>query len=580
MQHIRRSLDPAGVLQTLPLSRSNLDNALSLKPSTAQVATSSHHGSPPSTTSWYKSSDQNKLRLDVRSEQKSYPHLSVSHKVLLWPGVLRRMHKSGITEAVSELRYVSMLGTPWLLDKGTSMHLRNLPCDIGLERLAMNTKTAFFPSLTIQKVGEYSAAYFRTFNTMFPLLILDEFMNNTVARVLQHGYRDDDPEGVIALLVFALGQLAMEGAFNPPAGMDGSTCRGTERPSGLEIFNEARRRTGVIATQTGLLNVQIMLLQATYFEACARHADFWSSVSAASMACRYLIRGQPMDWLSVQGELVKRAYWVCVLHERLLDIDLKIACTGIEDLEDQVPLPHFHEYVPRGERMNGFSSDSGQLAGAEELNDYAYHFSALVALTRLLRRADDLIHGCEPFVGENEPLWQEDRYQNHVDAAPDLIDTTNYKEPPICLIEELIRQLQSWRAALPTQLQWNDSHKFGFQAARESYSSSRQSVSNQLSALKFGDAGRNMDMAVAQLRTRFYHARFLIYRPFVCKALHFPDLTTADDRVRCGYAIDTACMWPVFPLATQSQKTSCAALVCLDPELYGNVVHHTPVPAR
>jgi hypothetical protein len=43
---------------------------------------------------------------------------------------------------------------------------------------------------------------------MFPLLILDDFMSNTVARVLRHGYRDDDPESIVALLVFALGQLA------------------------------------------------------------------------------------------------------------------------------------------------------------------------------------------------------------------------------------------------------------------------------------------------------------------------------------------------------------------------------------
>jgi hypothetical protein len=547
MQQIRQSLDPAEVLQTLPLSGSSIDNACSTKSLTTQGVTLSHHDSPSSTTSWYKDLDQNELRLDVRSEKKSSPHSSVSHQVLLWPEVLRRIHESCITEAVSELGYFLMLGTPWLLEKDKSKHLRNLPCDVGLEFLPTNTRSAFFPSLTIQKAGEYSAAYFSTFNTTFPLLILDDFMNNIVARVLRHGYRDDDPESVVALLVFALGQLAMEGAFNSPAGMDGSARCGTaERPSGLEIFNEARRRTGMIATQPCLLNVQIMLLQATYFEACARHADFWSSISAASTACKYLIRSQPMDWSSMQGELVKRAYWVCVLHERLLDIDLKIACTGIEDLEDQVPLPHFHEYVPRMEPMDGSSSGSGQLIGAEELNDYAYHFSALVALSRLLRRADNLIHGCESFVGENEPLWQEPRRQNHGGAAVDVIDATDYKEPPSHLIEELVRQLHSWRTALPPQLQWNDSDKFDFKTANESNPSSWQGIWNQLSLLESGDAGYDMNMAIAQLRTRFYHAQFLIYRPFVYKALHFPELTTTDDRIKCGYAIKTACMWPLF----------------------------------
>jgi hypothetical protein len=390
---------------------------------------------------------------------------------------------------------------------------------------------------------------------MFPLLILDDSVSNVVARVLRHGYRDDDPESVIALLVFALGQLAVESAFDPRAGINGSVCHGTaERPSGLEIFNEARWRTSTIATQRCLFNVQIMLLQATYFEACARHADFWSSVSAASMACRYLVRSQPMDWSSTQGELVKRAYWVCVLHERLLDIDLKIACTGIQDLEDQVPLPHFHEYVPRAGRMGGLSSDSTQLVSAEELNDYAYHSSALIALSRLLRRAENLIYDCEPCVDENGSLWQEAIYQNDVGATVGSIHATNYKELPSYLIEELIHQLESWRAALPPQLQWNDSERFDLKAAREPNSYSQQSISNHLPAIGSGGAGYDMDMAAAHLRTRFYHAQFLIYRPFVYKALHFPELTTADDRVKCSYAIITACVWPLFLLPFNHKK--------------------------
>lgn len=32
----------------------------------------------------------------------------------------------------------------------------------------------------------------------------------------------------------------------------------------------------------------------------------------------------------------------------------------------------------------------------------------------------------------------------------------------------------------------------------------------------------NLDVVTGQLRTRFYYARFIMYRPFVYKALHFP----------------------------------------------------------
>jgi hypothetical protein len=553
IQQIRKSLGSGELLST-PASGSELESIASGKRHNTYGITPSHHrGSPASPDHSSRHLDQNDLRHDEhpehKSEQKSYPHLSVSHKVLLWPVVFRRIHESGITEAASDLRYFGTLGTPWLLEKDTSEHLQSLPCDVGLESLALNSssRSVFFPSLTIQKVGEYCAAYFSTYNTMFPLLILDEFKNKVVAKLLIHGYREDDPESVLALLVFALGQLAIEGVFNSPAdtggGISGAPGK-PERPPGLDIFNEARRRIGILATQRSLSNVQILLLQAIYFEACARHADFWSSVTAASVVCKYLIRGRPTDWSSMEGDLVKRAYWVCVLHERMLDIDLRMSSTGIEDLEDQVPLPHFHELKPRAQRTADSPSGTGQLV---EHHDYAYHFSALVTLSRLLRRADDLIHGCESFVEENEPLWQESPTQNRVGDTVDIINSDKYKDPPPHMIEELTNQLQSWRATLPARLRWNDGDKFDFRAVRGPHPPGHQSIFNRQSPIGSPrEPGYDIDMAVAHLRTRFYHTKFLINRPFVYKALHVPELMTPDDRIKCTYAIKTACTWPLY----------------------------------
>src|ERR1700709_1999217 len=37
------------------------------------------------------------------------------------------------------------------------------------------------------------------------------------------------------------------------------------------------------------------------------------------------------------------------------------------------------------------------------------------------------------------------------------------------------------------------------------------------------------DIQVALLRTRFYYAKYMVYRPFVYKALHFPDQMTQED---------------------------------------------------
>jgi hypothetical protein len=37
------------------------------------------------------------------------------------------------------------------------------------------------------------------------------------------------------------------------------------------------------------------------------------------------------------------------------------------------------------------------------------------------------------------------------------------------------------------------------------------------------------DIQVSLLRTRFYYAKYMVYRPFVYKALHFPDQMTQED---------------------------------------------------
>jgi hypothetical protein len=64
----------------------------------------------------------------------------------------------------------------------------------------------------------------------------------------------------------------------------------------------------------------------------------------------------------------------------------------------------------------------------------------------------------------------------------------------------------------------------------------------------------NRDILTAQLRTRFYYARFMLYRPFVYKALHFPELMTADDANCCALAIKSACLWPLLMAPPKNKK--------------------------
>jgi hypothetical protein len=342
------------------------------------------------------------------SRRSAEPHLSVSHRVLLWPKIFRYISESGTAVAVSDMHCISTLGTPWLLKREISEHVANLPCKDGVESLVLGTGSCVFPSLTIQKVKEYSAAYFNTFNVLLPLLDPHTFMDTVVARLLREGYREDDPESVLALLVFALGKLAMGSVFDWPTSgshriSSGSHGEAFEKPPGLGLFNEARRRTGMVSTKCCLENVQINLLQATYFESSSRHSDFWSSVSAASMACMCLIRGQQIDWSSLNGDFIKRAYWICVFHERLFDLDLKVASTGIESLQDRVPLPHFPRLLKKVKQFGVSAFDDVDTSAADKNHDYAYHFYASIALSRMIRRVDKIVHGYEHVARNEKP---------------------------------------------------------------------------------------------------------------------------------------------------------------------------------
>lgn len=94
---------------------------------------------------------------------------------------------------------------------------------------------------------------------------MELFVDEVVARLLRQGYRDDDPESVIALLVFALGQLAIDGVIGHPTRVSqyessGFRSGSIEKPLGLGLFNEAWRRIGMVSAQPCLESVQIMLL--------------------------------------------------------------------------------------------------------------------------------------------------------------------------------------------------------------------------------------------------------------------------------------------------------------------------------
>jgi hypothetical protein len=287
-------------------------------------------------------------------------------------------------------------GTPWFIKQEMAKHPRSFPhAGLPCSNLTNPYEHGYspkvtFPTLNIQQIQDYASAYFNTFNSLHPILDQDKFMDDIVAALPQAGYVDGEPDSIIALLVFALGQLAIEGVFGEPVSAPNGVASGfrggdLEKPPGLEIFNEARRRLGFIVSLSTLENVQILLLQATYYEANAHHLEFWKSTVAASMTIQVLIRCQNFKWSSHTGGMISRAYWTCLFNEHLYHLDLDLPQSGIDSLEDEVPLPYFYaDQDPHGRASNL----------NEEQSHFQYHFVAMSALRRLIVRIHGIIHVC------------------------------------------------------------------------------------------------------------------------------------------------------------------------------------------
>jgi hypothetical protein len=130
----------------------------------------------------------------------------------------------------------------------------------------------------------------------------------------------------------------------------------------------------------------------------------------------------------------------------------------------------------------------------------------------------------------------------------------DHDEPPITVIHEMISQLESWRFLLPQPLQWRDNDMLEFPAGDPTGLRPQESLFSRTQGRVLIDHRYNLDIAIAQLRTRFYYARFIIYRPFVYKALHSPQHMTKDDAECCALAVQSACLWPLTMAPPKDKK--------------------------
>lgn len=470
----------------------------------------------------------------LRSSQPFY-YTSIAHKILLWPAIQR--HIQSIPAYHADIKCAEQEGSIFIVQLHKVMmplplndHLPSQPlAGIQSQPGATGGVRVTFPFLTHERIHCLALAYFETFNLLYPFMDRQNFMADILARIYTEGF-DDNIESVIALLVFALGELALDGArglsldiyqFHQINRQD----RYATRPPGLALFNEARRRTGFVLTDSNLENVQIFALTALYYQSCFRHLEFWRLAVYASLACRFLVTCNPIDWSSVKGRLIKRIYWHCAVVESGLHQDLGLPLTGLLGIDELVGLP---------------DHDSGHCSQDETRHraSCGHHYAAHISLQRLYLNIHSTIHESTiPYVNFSDMV------------------------PKIGKLQELALQLSHWRSTLSKCIQWTDEDLLKSPFLPENTSLYSQTLDPSLTrhhepevAIMYPSDIRCetfhytfiYDIQVALLRTRYCYANYLIHRPYIFKALHFPDQVTREDAQGVAECLRACIKWPLI----------------------------------
>lgn len=120
----------------------------------------------------------------------------------------------------------------------------------------------------------------------------------------------------------------------------------------------------------------------------------------------------------------------------------------------------------------------------------------------------------------------------------------------------MANQLESSRSVLPQPLQWKDNDILDFPTGNPTVRLPQGLLFRRDRGPNLVNHKHNLDIAIAQLRTRFYYARFIVFRPLIYKALHSPELVTDGDIEYCTLAIRSVCMWPTSMAQPKDKKRS------------------------
>jgi hypothetical protein len=114
----------------------------------------------------------------------------------------------------------------------------------------------------------------------------------------------------------------------------------------------------------------------------------------------------------------------------------------------------------------------------------------------------------------------------------------------------MARQLGLWRELLPEALKWSDAELL---SPPESAFLGRHRATS-MTQVDTQTSPSDLDILNSELRTRFYYAQFILYRPFIFKAIHFTQQMNSHDAELCALALQAACRWPTTLRPVDSRK--------------------------
>ncbi|KAI7921312.1 hypothetical protein M0657_004039 [Pyricularia oryzae] len=450
------------------------------------------------------------------------------HQLLTWPIIQQLLNSVSARMPEINVANIEQEGVNIILGINKSDHLPAEPAG----PVTTIDSTTSMPNPNISEFGGIpltsasmqllSNAYFDTFNHCHPLLEPDTFASEILGPLCNDGL-DDTVKSTLALVVFALGELAIAGdhgapvsVYNTrPGGVKGGTLR---NPPGLALYNEARRRMGFTMADSSLESAQAFAL-AGYF-------DIELGLPRGILEQLEDVVGPPvfsglLSHDDIMGTSLAKDHFVSAVAMRRLALEAHAVLNN----------GHFASRYSTG----ALDPDGFTLA-VKNLANQAEHWRTM--LPPPLRWREN-----QPGEFPNPSLYS-DIHSSSVFATGSSLDV-----PPPALSSPSGFMFTTDLDVAPVTYPYN------------------------------------LDIMTAVLRSRFYYIKFVINRPYVYKALVNPEQLTGEEAEGAAECLRACLKWPVSMSPTCSHKRLIPCLFFWTQNMLGILIllhlsHSTPMLSR